>query len=100
MLNLKKMKKKYLPLLAVLFCLVNTTMARRQPAAKPIVYKLDANTSRLLWKATTVNGGHNGLLMFNSGILYADAKGKLLSGNFVMNSSSIVKVNFGFGCSN
>jgi len=64
MLNLKKMKKKYLVLLAVLFCLANTTMARRQPAAKAIVYKLDANTSRLLWKAMKVNGGHNGFLMF------------------------------------
>ena len=58
-------------------------------AGKPIVYKLDVNTSRLLWKATKVNGGHNGFLLFNSGILNADDKGKLLNGNFVMNMTSI-----------
>lgn len=86
------MKKKYLVLLAVLCCLANTTIARQQPAGKPIVYKLDVNRSRLLWKATKVNGGHNGFLLFNSGILNADAKEKLLNGNFVMNMTSITAV--------
>ena len=79
-------------LLAVLFCLANVTMARQQPAGKPIVYKLDLNASRLLWKATKVNGGHNGFLLFNSGMLNADGKGKLLNGKFVMNMTSITAV--------
>ncbi len=86
------MKNKYVVVLTLLFCLINTTMARQQPAGKPIVYKLDLNMSKLFWKATKVNGGHNGFLLFNSGVLNADAKGKLRNGNFVMNMTSITAV--------